>query len=393
MPRRFGQLEKLPSGRYRARYTGPDGNLYKAPKTFHFRGDAEAWLTEQYKLIALNAWTPPGGNDEHHYTVGQWIEQWLELRTHGTHPLKPSTLASYQETLGRRVLHVTGPASRLRDIRLDKLTRRDVAAWWDAINTQFDSPPYNRSAYVRLKTAMRAAVDRELIPTNPVDVPEARPRPKPHRKQLPTTEVMHAIVQQLDRHQPRVTGRTKIVAILTLFHGMRIGEVLALRRRDITDTGHTITVHVRGTCYRKPGVGMVRMDSPKTSAGVRDIPVFPAFHDDVRDHLARFVGDSAGAMVCTTGDGRILTDTSFRSILNRAKARAGYGEVRLTPHFGRVWLITTLAEAGMPIPAIGQMLGQVDLKTITEVYMRATDARRDAILDKVGKKLSGPGTD
>ena len=41
-PRRdFGRLTKLPSGKYRARYLGPDGQLYNAPRTFVARIDAE----------------------------------------------------------------------------------------------------------------------------------------------------------------------------------------------------------------------------------------------------------------------------------------------------------------------------------------------------------------
>ena len=39
--RGFGSIRKLPSGRYQARYTGPDGGEHKAPKTFAEKIDAE----------------------------------------------------------------------------------------------------------------------------------------------------------------------------------------------------------------------------------------------------------------------------------------------------------------------------------------------------------------
>lgn len=82
-------------------------------------------------------------------------------------------------------------------------------------------------------------------------------------------------------------------------------------------------------------------------------------------------------------------DTSYRSIMNRAKERAGHKHVRITPHYGRVWLITTLVEAGMPIPAIGEILGQRDLRTITEIYMRNTEAKKRQVLDSVNRTLEG----
>ena len=41
LKRGFGEISRLPSGRYRARYTGPDANRHSAPLTFVARIDAE----------------------------------------------------------------------------------------------------------------------------------------------------------------------------------------------------------------------------------------------------------------------------------------------------------------------------------------------------------------
>lgn len=391
--RRFGQIDRLPSGKYRARYTGPDGHLHKAPATFYSRDDAAGWIRSEEKLIEFDEWTPPATRaltaEDRARTVGDWLTEWLELRTRGTRPLAPSTLQDYRNTIDRRILKVTGPAARLRDIPLTMLTRRDVAAWWDDINRAFDSAPYNRNAYARLRTALQAAVDRDMIPANPVSVPEAARRPKHRRKELPEAQVMQDIVDQLDRTKPRIDGRHKLLAILTLFHGLRIGEALGIQRRDVRVSGDEITVTISGNCYRVPGSGMVYKENAKTDAGNRTVPIFASFRDDVIDHLDRHVGNSPGAWLFTTGTGDIVMDTSFRSIMNRAKDRAGHADVRITPHYGRVWLITTLAEAGMPIPAIGDILGQVDLRTITEIYMRSSKTKRDEVLGQVNHALAG----
>ena len=40
--RGFGQIIKLPSKRYRARYTGPDGALHNAPTTFDTREEGKS---------------------------------------------------------------------------------------------------------------------------------------------------------------------------------------------------------------------------------------------------------------------------------------------------------------------------------------------------------------
>lgn len=380
--RSFGNVTRLPSGKYRARYTGPDGQMYSAPSTFFDQDDAAAWIRSERKLIEFDEWSPPKqratSGEVESMTVGEWVQKWLELRTRGSRPLKISTAQTYQDNLDRRFFKATGRAGKLRDIPLTKCTRRDVAEWWDAINLQSSAAPDCRNAYARLRTALGAAVARDLIPANPVDVEDAKKRPKAHRKQLPEDSVMEGIVEQLGREHTNTRGAHKLIAILTLFHGLRIGEALGLRRKDVKITGDTITVHVDGNATRIKGKGMIRQDTPKTDAGNRLVPIFSRFHQDVHYHLKMFVGDSPDAMLFATPSGKIVMDTTFRSLMNAAKRRAGYEEVKITPHYGRVWLITALAEAGMPLPQIGEILGQVDLATITEIYLRASS-------DAVGK--------
>lgn len=55
--RRFGNVRRLRSGRFQARWEGPDGYSHKAPATFAGRAEAEAWLTQQRALR-------PGGEEE-----------------------------------------------------------------------------------------------------------------------------------------------------------------------------------------------------------------------------------------------------------------------------------------------------------------------------------------
>jgi hypothetical protein len=44
--RRFGRVRELPSGRWQARYKGPDGIDRPAPQTFARKVDAEKWLVK-----------------------------------------------------------------------------------------------------------------------------------------------------------------------------------------------------------------------------------------------------------------------------------------------------------------------------------------------------------
>ena len=55
----FGTAHKLPSGRYRAMYYGPDGRRYTASTTFTTKHEARAWLALRQADIIRKAWEPP----------------------------------------------------------------------------------------------------------------------------------------------------------------------------------------------------------------------------------------------------------------------------------------------------------------------------------------------
>jgi hypothetical protein len=54
--RHFGSIRKRASGRYQARYTGPDNKTYNAPETFERKTDAARWLSLREAEITRGDW-------------------------------------------------------------------------------------------------------------------------------------------------------------------------------------------------------------------------------------------------------------------------------------------------------------------------------------------------
>jgi hypothetical protein len=52
--RAFGTVERLPSGRFRARVIGPQGRYVSAPATFANRTDAALWVDLQHADLVLS---------------------------------------------------------------------------------------------------------------------------------------------------------------------------------------------------------------------------------------------------------------------------------------------------------------------------------------------------
>jgi hypothetical protein len=70
----------LPSGRWQALYTAPDGLPLKAPSTFAAKDDAVAWLAAERRTIDLGTWSrvaaavPPPGLTVRGYADRWWAE-------------------------------------------------------------------------------------------------------------------------------------------------------------------------------------------------------------------------------------------------------------------------------------------------------------------------------
>ena len=148
----FGSVEQLPGGRYRARYTGPDGRRYKAPTTFLSKTDARGWLSLQQADIIRKAWTPPEAtcNLDKRLTLRTYATRWLEERRGRGEPLKVRTREHYQWLLDEHIYPTFG------SMPVAALTASDVRAWHTKMGKA--KPTARSHAYGLLNAIMNTAV-------------------------------------------------------------------------------------------------------------------------------------------------------------------------------------------------------------------------------------------
>lgn len=74
--RSFGSIRRLPSGRWQARYRGPDGIMRSAPRTFIRKADASKWLALTQAELLSGGWTDPeAGRVPFPAYAAAWIEE------------------------------------------------------------------------------------------------------------------------------------------------------------------------------------------------------------------------------------------------------------------------------------------------------------------------------
>jgi hypothetical protein len=109
--RRFGRVRRLPSGRYQARYLGPDGADRPAPQTFGTKREAEVWLALKEGEIKRGDWLDPSAGA---VPFAKYAADWM-----GQGHFSPKTAQLYELLLRRHLLPTFG-ARNIAAIRQER---------------------------------------------------------------------------------------------------------------------------------------------------------------------------------------------------------------------------------------------------------------------------------
>jgi integrase len=365
--RRFGRVRQLPSGRFQARYRGPDGADHPAPTTFATRRDADRFLALVEADIAAGKWYAPSAGRT---SVGEWAEQWYAAGLPGW---KPKTRHTYRSILDRLVLPTFGNSQLLqvRPIR--------VKEWVGDLARQVGAEQV-RQSYRLLSQVMASAVDNDMIPVSPcrgVRLPRI-PEGIPHI----------LTVQEVTRLADACEPGDHVLVLLLAYGGLRIGEALPLRRKHVDVDGGRVVVEIAVT--ELPGGPII--DTPKDHQR-RELLV-PAFVvKAVRGYLSTLPdGEEVfvfpGRQKHTSA--RQQSYSGFRRRFRRAIASVGLVDV--TPHDLRATHASWVADSHGVMTA-DRRLGHANASVTTRHYAQPIDERDAQVakhLDKLGtKRASG----
>ncbi len=184
--------------------------------------------------------------------------------------------------------------------------------------------------------------------------------------------------------EPKPDGQLGKIVEVMLGTSARIGEVLAIRRRDVDMTGQTPTIRLAGTIVSRQGEPTMRQDHPKTAKSRRTgaIPSFTA--EAVRRRLAQRDDSLPEALLFCSRNDTPLTTINVRRQLRHVAGLADISGV--TPHTFRRTLATVVNEhAGVVLAA--ELLGHTDPKVPIQHYIRRNEMVRPLTADLLDRAL------
>ena len=231
-----------------------------------------------------------------------------------------------------------------------------------------------------LGAILEGAVERELIPRNPAKGKGRRVRERtPARTYLETAAQIAALLDaagELDREAApryRHVERRAILATMT-FAGLRVGELCALRWRDVN-----------------LAAGWLAVGESKTDAGRRKVKVRGALRDELAMVRARRENADPTAYVFPTRGGRQGTHNLRARVVNTAVKRANENLVeqdlpplpdRIAPHSLRRTFCSLLYALGEDPGVVMDEMGHTDPGLALRVYrqaMRRGDGEKAAL--------------
>ena len=270
--RSFGTIRRLPSGRYQARYPGPDGRLRTAPDTFESRPDAARFLSAIETDMQRGLWSDPKTGDT---TLRVYAEAWLAERRVRGRALAPRTVDTYRHSLDMWIFPFLG------EMPLRTITPAVVRRWHAEVAASTGTTA-TRQAYALLRAILNTAVADDAIGRNPCSIRGAGQPHTPERPPIDSADV--------ERAAAAMPAGLEATVLLDLWAHLRIGEVLGLQRGDIDlDEG---TLSVQRQVVEVRGGGPIVVEPKMGNRRVVHLPQ-PAV-DAIRDHL-----DTTGPMLPT----------------------------------------------------------------------------------------------
>jgi integrase len=323
----FGTVSKLPSGRWRAMYYGPDGRAgrrYKAPTTFKTKTEARKFLSTVQADMIRNAWCPPveapPAPDTRTLTLAGYAEQWWVQRD-----LKDRTREHYRKLLDQHIL-----LSKLARLRLRDITADDVRDWYASLDR--GTPTLRAHCYGLLRTIMATAVIDSKISATPCVI---RGAGSVQRKITIRPATLDELVKLVDA----MPDRYKAMVLLASWCALRFGELAELRRKDIDVEDGVIRIR-RGVVRTKTGF---KTTTPKSVAGIRDVAMPPHLVPALRDHLVDHVEPGADSLLFAAHGGGHLAPSTLQKHFYKARAAAGRPDLRFHDlrHTGAVLAAST----------------------------------------------------
>jgi integrase len=362
-----GKRNKVWVARFLEDVIGPDGMVSRIRRSvvlgsvaeISTRGKAEQVLGDLLRPLNSSEYRPSSSRTFRDYVENFWFREVLPT-------VKHSTGENYQYFVRVHLCPHFG------DMQLRLINRDEVQLFLIEKLRSGLSWRTVKSLRTTFGTIMAAAEAAELIPGNPVRKTRFPRRGAVKQRAVIAPERIRELLDALP--EP-----SRSLAWLLVLTGLRIGELLALRWRNV-DLEHG-TLRVTETVYDG------HFDVPKTQRSQRSVPLAAEALQILATRKPVDVNPEALVFATRTGtpfNRHNLSNQQLKPTCNRINL------VGVSWHWLRHANATLLDAVGTPLGTVQALLGHSSPEITREVYLHSIPADARAAVEKVAKLLDCP---
>ena len=346
---------------------------------FATKREAQAYLQKTVHAVHTGEYVEPARMTLAEYLLERWLPT-IETS------LRPSTFDSYTRQLKLHVIPYLGNV-QLQQLSVDHLDRlyAELIKHGREDGKGGLSPKTIHYLHTTVHKALHDAVRKQLLTRNVADAadPPKTPRGGDRGMQTWSPEQLRIFLAALRGH------RLEAGYLLAATTGMRRGEVLGLRWRDIDFKQARLAVsQTLGQVNYK-----VIFGAPKTVRSRRTISLDPATLAALSDHRARQRGEQAALgrayndqdLVFAKVDGSPTHPDYFSQCFDRTVAKLPVPRIRL--HDLRHTHASLGLQAGVPAKIMSERLGHASVGFTLDVYTHVIPGHDQEAAEKVARLI------
>lgn len=294
-------------------------------------------------------------------TISQIAVEWLKVNQNS---FKRSTYQTYECIIGKYIVN-----SSLDNIHLEEVKLSQYVLFSEQLLNNGLAPKTVNDIILVLNALLKYAnkyFNIEIVIA-------------PYVKELQKEMRVLSISEQnlFEKYLYKDMDNFKFAALISLYTGIRIGELCALQWKDINNG----TIKIYKTLHRlkdEKGKSTIFIDSPKTFHSNRTIPI-PLFLNTIIESKR---SDSENYVIANESV-KIIEPRLMQIKFKRMTEECGLENV--TFHTLRHTFATRCVECGFDIKSLSEILGHSDVKTTLNKYVHSSMELKQANMNKLNQ--------